>query len=272
MGSQKADEHVPRPSITGAKATTNSPIVTSVTNVGPLEALVSTGRSPPESDMAAATSKTAATHAAITVEGLIRDHHAALYRYAYRLCGSATDAEDIVQQAFMTVCRKLDQVREPEHVSAWLYAVLRSSFLKSRRKPQPQSAGNMELDLDQMPERNDAPEFIDQDQLQLALEDLPEEYKLVVLMFYFEHCSYKEIAERLDLPIGTVMSRLARGKARLRSKLWDRELPSSEIAKSDAVRLAERAAKGSSLQRIKTSENVVRETHGLRQRTTDFER
>lgn len=157
----------------------------------------------------------------LTIEALIAAHSAALYRYAYRLSGKAADAEDLVQQTFMTACRKLDQVREPERVTAWLYAVLRSCFLKSCRKPQPVPAGPLELKLDQLPARGGPPEELDGDQLQLALDQLPLEYKMVVMLFYFEHCSYKEIAERLEVPIGTVMSRLARAKSRLRSLLGE---------------------------------------------------
>jgi RNA polymerase sigma-70 factor (ECF subfamily) len=159
----------------------------------------------------------------LLLERLIETHHAPLYRYAYRLSGSAADAEDLVQQVFMVACRKLDQVREPEHVSGWLYAVLRSCFLKSCRKTRPQSAGGMELNLNLVPETKAAPQEIDSDELQGALDLLPPEYRLVVVMFYFEHCSYKQIAERLELPIGTVMSRLARAKQRLRAELGERE-------------------------------------------------
>lgn len=155
----------------------------------------------------------------LLIDRLIEAHHAALYRYAYRLSGSATDAEDLVQQVFMTACRKLDQVREPEHVTAWLYAVLRSCFLKSCRKPVPQSAGAMEMNLDHLPGDVPPPQEVDSDQLQQALDALPPEYRLVVVMYYYEHCSYKQIADQLSLPMGTVMSRLARAKQRLRALL-----------------------------------------------------
>ncbi len=165
----------------------------------------------------------------LTVERLIASHHVALYRYAYRLSGSAQDAEDLVQQVFVTVCRKLDQVREPEHVTAWLFAVLRSCFLKSCRKPRPQLAAGVDLNLDTVPDRSPAPAEVDSDELQKALEQLPPEYRLVVVMFYFEHCSYKQIADRLELPIGTVMSRLARAKQRLRIELTDRKVPSVHL-------------------------------------------
>lgn len=157
--------------------------------------------------------------AALTVESLIRDHYAALYRYAYRLTGSQCDAEDLVQQAFLIAVRKLEQVREPEHVTAWLYSVLRSCFLKGCRKAQPQTAGQLELNLDQIHDTAPSPEGIDRDELQQALDELPDDYKLVLVMFYFDHYSYKQIAEQLELPIGTVMSRLARAKQRLRARL-----------------------------------------------------
>lgn len=175
---------------------------------------------------------------------LIQTHHAPLYRYAYRLSGSAADAEDLVQQVFVIACRKLDQVREPEHVTAWLFAVLRSCFLKSRRKQRPQSAGNLELNLNTVPDREPAPVEVDSDELQRALDQLPDDYKMVVMMFYFEHCSYKQIADRLELPIGTVMSRLARAKQKLRSDLHEREPASVRLAERTDLRPLERVRSG----------------------------
>lgn len=183
----------------------------------------------------------------LLLERLIQTHHVPLYRYAYRLSGSAADAEDLVQQVFVIACRKLDQVREPEHVTAWLFTVLRSCFLKSCRKNRPQSAGGMELNLDTIPERAAAPAEVAPEELQRALDRLPADYRLVVLMFYFEHCSYKQIAERLELPIGTVMSRLARAKQRLRAELSDEDaadvrLAERERRKPEEPTLARRAA------------------------------
>lgn len=168
----------------------------------------------------------------LLLDRLIQTHHAPLYRYAYRLCGCSADAEDLVQQVFVIACRKLDQVREPQHVTAWLFTVLRSCFLKSCRKQRPVAAGGMELNLETVVDRAPPPAEIDREELQQALDQLPDEYRLVVVMFYFEHCSYKEIAERLQLPIGTVMSRLARAKERLRASLADET--------TAGVRLAER--------------------------------
>ena len=64
---------------------------------------------------------------------------------------------------------------------------------------------------------------VDSAELQAAIDELPAEFRLVVAMFYFEDCSYRDIAEKLDVPIGTVMSRLARAKGHLREKLFETE-------------------------------------------------
>ena len=154
---------------------------------------------------------------------LVADHHAALYRYAYRLSGSTADAEDLTQQAFLTAAAKGDQVRSAEGVRPWLYAVLRNTWLKSRRKRVPVIAGDLDLALDSIPEELPETPLVDREELQAALDGLPEEFKVVVLMFYYEHCSYKEIADQLGLPIGTVMSRLSRAKSQLRARLFPDE-------------------------------------------------
>ena len=152
---------------------------------------------------------------------LIVAHHAALYRYAYRLSGSQADAEDLTQQTFLVAQQKLHQLRDAERAGAWLYAVLRSCYLKQCRKRQPISALN--LPLDEIPAHDVAADTIDREALQAALGELPEEFRIVVLMFYFEDLSYKEIAEQLEIPIGTVMSRLSRSKNHLRARLGDDE-------------------------------------------------
>lgn len=154
---------------------------------------------------------------------LVADHHAALYRYAYRLSGSAADAEDLVQQTFLTAAAKLDQVRSAEGVRSWLYAVLRNTWLKSCRKRGPVRAGDLDLALESIPEELPETPLVDREELQAALDGLPEEFKIVVLMFYYEHCSYQEIADKLGLPIGTVMSRLSRAKSQLRVRLFPDE-------------------------------------------------
>lgn len=145
-------------------------------------------------------------------------HHAVLYRYAYRLAGNPTDAEDLTQQTYLVASQQGMKVREAEKVLGWLLTVLRNCYLKSRRRP-PLSTGHLlEKELEAIPETTQWPAW-DREELQQALQSLPEEFRLVVMLFYFEDISYKEIAERLQTPLGTVMSRLSRGKKLLRGRL-----------------------------------------------------
>ena len=149
---------------------------------------------------------------------LVEDHHASLYRYAYRLSGTAADAEDLTQQVFLVAQQKLEQVRDAECVRGWLFTVLRNCYFRSKRRPTPLTATGLAIDLEKLPEVIHDDD-IDREQLQAAVNELPDDFKLVVLMFYFEDCSYREIAERLELPIGTVMSRLSRAKGHLRRRI-----------------------------------------------------
>ncbi len=148
-------------------------------------------------------------------------HHEAVYRYAYRLAGNQADAEDLTQQAFLVAQQRLSQVRDINKVLGWLFSVLRNCYLKSCRRNRKFLSDGVEVDIEQVPEPPQREE-IDEAELQLALAELPDEFRIVVLMFYFEDCSYKEIAARLEIPIGTVMSRLARAKGHLRQWLTNR--------------------------------------------------
>ncbi len=152
------------------------------------------------------------------IQAIVLAHSQDVYRYAYRLAGNSQDAEDLTQQTFLIAQQRLEQVRHPERMIGWLFSVLRSCYLKSERKRRPISAAGIELDIESVPDDVSESE-VDSQLLQAALDELPEESRLVVVMFYFEDCSYKEIAAQLDVPIGTVMSRLARAKRRLRKRL-----------------------------------------------------
>lgn len=165
----------------------------------------------------------AAGRAQMDLGSLVGQYHGDVYRYAYRLSGNQSDAEDLAQQTFLIAHERFDQLRDPDKAAAWLFAILRSCYLKSRRRRRPVAAANLELDVEAIPDIVSEEEEIDSDLLQLAIDELPEEYKLVLVMFYFEECSYKEIAAKLSIPIGTVMSRLARAKGRLRGRLYQAE-------------------------------------------------
>lgn len=156
----------------------------------------------------------------LRIQQLVSDHYQAVYRYAYRLSGSADDAEDLTQQAFLIAQQKLHQVREADKVDRWLFVVLRSCFLKSHRRRRPTAAAAIELNVDEIPAKAVAESEIDQERLQSAIDGLPDSFRLVVIMFYFEQLSYKEIAAALEISIGTVMSRLSRAKGRIRQRLF----------------------------------------------------
>jgi RNA polymerase sigma-70 factor, ECF subfamily len=151
---------------------------------------------------------------------LVAEHHQPLYRYAYRLSGSTADAEDLTQQVFLIAQQKIHQVRDTECRRGWLFTVLRNCYSKSFRGRLP--TVDLEFDLNSVPEETVDCAF-DSEQLQVALNALGDEFKVVVLMFYFEQRSYREIAELLEIPLGTVMSRLARGKSHLRRLLCEAE-------------------------------------------------
>ena len=156
------------------------------------------------------------------VAKIVAEHHQSVYRYAYRLTGSIHDAEDLTQEVFLIAQRKIGQLRNIDVAKSWLFAILRNCFLKDRQRNRPVAAADLELDVDTVPIAP-SKEEIDRDGLQAALNRLPEVFRLAVVMFYFEERSYREIAEELDLPIGTVMSRLARAKSQLRSMLCEPE-------------------------------------------------
>jgi len=165
--------------------------------------------------------------AALDVRRLVADHYEAVYRYAYRLTGSQQDAEDLTQEVFLAAQKNLGQLRNLDGPRGWLYTIVRNAFLKSCRQWQPAPAANLQLNIDTIPMETPAEKDIDRQRLQEGLDQLPPDFRVVLVMFYFEGRSYREIAAALDLPIGTVMSRLARAKGHLRARLLEVECPAA---------------------------------------------
>ena len=160
-----------------------------------------------------------ARHPAMDVKLLVDQHYEMLYRFAYRLSGSAAEAEDLTQETFCTVQAKIGQLRDPASARGWLCKILRNHYLQGRRQPQGvliESLENLAAEPEQI---DDCPAEIDAERLQGALAEMPEPFRVVVILFYFEEFSYRQIAVQLGVPIGTVMSRLARAKAYLRTRL-----------------------------------------------------
>ncbi len=155
----------------------------------------------------------------LTIAQVIERYHQAVYRYAFRLTGRQADAEDLTQQTFLIAQQKLGQLRDETKVDRWLFAVLRSRFSKNRSRRGPVFAGSMEMDMDAMAIEPPPSDEVDRELLARALNELADDFRVVLVMYYFEDASYKEIAQQLAIPMGTVMSRLARAKQRLREQL-----------------------------------------------------
>ena len=157
------------------------------------------------------------------VRELIDSHYESLYRYAYRLSGAAADAEDLVQETFGKALTRLHQLRQADHARQWLFRILRNAYLHRVRDDRKRRTVPLDSVADVAAAPPDEVPAVDPNDLQAALNDLDETFRTPLILFYFEDFSYRAIAEQLDLPIGTVMSRLARGKAYLRSRLAPHE-------------------------------------------------
>jgi RNA polymerase sigma-70 factor (ECF subfamily) len=153
----------------------------------------------------------------------VEEHLDRLFAYAYRLTGSQDLAEDLTQQTFLVAQQRIHQLRDPDRLAAWLMKILRNAYLKYRRGLKPLAARPLELAADQLVCEQTPHAIYDEELLHAALQRLPEEFRVVVLMFYFEGLSYCEIAKELALPEGTVMSRLSRAKGHLRRMLFTPE-------------------------------------------------
>ncbi len=173
-----------------------------------------------------------------TIGELIDEHHALLYRYAYRLCGSAVDADDLTQQTYLIAHEKLHQLRDPNSAKSWLCTILRHAYLRLRQgRPVEQS-------LSSVPDLAGQTRTLsfDEEALQQSLGELPEEYRSAVILFYFQELTYKEIADVLEVPLGTVMSRLSRGRSLLKTSLELRERRQAATRVTPAARLVSATA------------------------------
>jgi RNA polymerase sigma-70 factor (ECF subfamily) len=170
-----------------------------------------------------------------TVQRLVEDHYVALYRYAYRLSGSSADAEDLTQEAFCKAQRNFGQLRDPSRAKPWLFSILRNAYLHRVRADRQQPCVPLEGVGDLAEPLPEPLPDIDPERLQHALDELPEAFRTPIILYYFEDFGYREIAEQMDLPIGTVMSRLARAKGYLRGRLLE---PAAVLANGRAIRRA----------------------------------
>jgi RNA polymerase sigma-70 factor (ECF subfamily) len=153
-------------------------------------------------------------------EAIVSEHYEPLFRFAMSLTHAEADASDLTQHTFYTWATKGHQLRDVSKVKTWLYTTLHRAFLQGRRRKVRFPHIDLEETLQQLPVLQ--PDFIHQtdcSEVLPALAKVDEIFRGAVSLFYLEDCSYKEIAGILDVPIGTVKSRIARGIIQLREIL-----------------------------------------------------
>ena len=154
---------------------------------------------------------------------LVEQYRDNVYRLAYRMCGNAYDADEAAQEAFVAAWRALPNFRGDAKFSTWLYRLTTNAAIDvMRREKRHQTVGDGEMievadDADSPQETVERTE--QQEAVQKALATLSEEYREVLLLRYMEELDYAEIAEVLQLPSGTVKSRINRAKAALKAAL-----------------------------------------------------
>ena len=168
---------------------------------------------------------------------LAMPYMAPLYSAALRMTRNAADAEDLVQETYFRAYRGFGGFKEGTNLKAWLYRILTNTYINQYRakKRRPDETeldegedfylyrrlGGLEAaGADRTPE-TDVLESLPEDAVKEAVESLPDQFRIAVLLADVEGFSYKEIAEITDVPIGTVMSRLHRGRKQLQKQLWD---------------------------------------------------
>ena len=153
-------------------------------------------------------------------EQFVEEHYVSAYRFALSLCRQPADACDLTQQVFFIAQTKFHQVREASKQKSWLFTILAREFRRSRRQSAKYEHHPLELVEADLPLITvDHATQIDARGLLAPLLALDEHFRVPLSLFYFEQLSYKEIAQVMQAPIGTVMSRLARGKELLRQSL-----------------------------------------------------
>jgi RNA polymerase sigma-70 factor (ECF subfamily) len=168
---------------------------------------------------------------------LTMEHMPSLYTAALRMTRNPADAEDLVQETYLKAYRAFATFREGTNVKAWLYRILTNTYINSYRakKRRPEETdiddvenlylyrrlGGLEGAVSGRSAEDEVLDHFTESDVKEAIEALPEQFRLAVLLGDVEGFSYKEIAQILDVPIGTVMSRLHRGRRALQKRLYD---------------------------------------------------
>jgi len=171
----------------------------------------------------------------------------ALYSAALRMTRNPADAEDLVQETYLKAYRAFGSFEEGTNLRAWLYRILTNTYINAYRAKQRRPE---ERDLDEVEDlylyrrlgaldqalsgrsaEDELMAMFTDDEVKQAMEDLPEQFRMAVYLADVEGFAYKEIAEILDIPIGTVMSRLHRGRKAMQKKLYEYAMERGLVAR-----------------------------------------
>lgn len=164
----------------------------------------------------------------LNFEEIVSAYYQPLYRFGYSLAKNEHEAGDLAQQTFFIYAEKGGSLRDKSKIKSWLFTTLYREFLRRKRKDsridhyEPELLESAGGSVDPQVRRN-----LDGNLAVKALEEVDAVYREPVALFYLKDLSYKEIAEILDVPIGTIMSRLSRGKAQLREIFKRKETETS---------------------------------------------
>ena len=160
----------------------------------------------------------------IDFETLVATYYQPLYKFAWSLTKSEDDAADLTQQTFLIWARKGHTLRDGSKVKSWLFTSLYREFLRQNKRGQTVTAIDQEiLESHHDPSLTSSVRQLEGNEALEALQELDPVYREPLILFYLEDLAYKEIAEVLDIPMGTVMSRLARGKSQLKTLLSEKK-------------------------------------------------
>jgi RNA polymerase sigma factor (sigma-70 family) len=155
-------------------------------------------------------------------ETLVERYYRDLYRFGFSLTRSETDAADLTQQTFYIWARKGHQLRNRANAKTWLFTTLHREFLQNRRRQERIVDQPLDEVLEDIPAVViDAVNKIDSETMLELFGEIDRNYQAPLVLYYMDDLSYREIAEILEIPLGTVQSRIARGKIQLQSLLTD---------------------------------------------------
>ncbi len=168
---------------------------------------------------------------------LAMPYMSSLYAAALRMARNPSDAEDLVQETYLRAYRGFEGFREGTNLKAWLYKILTNTFINQyrakRRRPEQvdladveefflfKRLGGIEAVEATRTAESEVIDALPDAEVKDALESLPDAFRIAVILADIEGFSYKEIAEITEVPIGTVMSRIHRGRKQLQKRLWD---------------------------------------------------